>query len=51
MPFWVNLGENFKEIRIINRYEAIIKTQSKKAIGYIGKPRKLSKKFKDTENF
>ena len=43
---------NFQEAtKIINRYEEIIKTQIKKAIGYIGKQGELLKKFKDTENF
>ena len=33
------------------QYEDIIKTQNKKAIGYIGKQGELFKKFKDTKNF
>ena len=38
-------------VLIIHHYEDIIKTQNKKAIGYIGKQGKLFKKFKDTEHF
>ena len=48
----VNNVNNFREAtKIINRYEDIIKTQIKKAVGYIGKQGELLKKFKDTENF
>ena len=36
---------------IIHRCEDIIKTQNKKAMGYIGKQEELFKKFKDTKNF
>ena len=36
---------------IIRRYEDIIKTQNKKAIGYIAKQGEILKKFKDTQNF
>ena len=48
----VNNVNSFQEAtKIINRYEDIIKTQIRKAIGYIGKQGELLKKFKDTENF
>ena len=36
---------------IIRRYEDIIKTQNKKAIGYIAKQGEILKIFKDTQNF
>ena len=36
---------------IIRRYEDIIKTQNKKAIGYIAKQGEILKNFKDTQNF
>ena len=45
-----NVNNSQETIHIINRYEDIIKTQNKKAIGYISKQGKLFKKFKDTEN-
>ena len=45
-----NVKNSQEAIIIIRRYEDIIKTHSKKAIGYIGKQGKLSKKFKDTEH-
>ena len=45
-----NVKNSQETIHIINRYEDIIKTQNKKAIGYISKQGKLFKKFKDTEN-
>ena len=38
-------------VLIIHHYKDIIKTENKKAIGYIGKQGKLFKKFKDTEHF
>ena len=45
----VNNVNNFQEAIVIIRHHAdIIKTQNKKAIGYIGE---VFKKFKDTENF
>ena len=45
-----NVNNSQERIHIINRYEGIIKTQNKKAIGYISKQGKLFKRFKDTEN-
>ena len=46
-----NVNNFQKAIKIINRFEDIIKTQNIKAMGYIGKEGELLKKFKDTENF
>ena len=46
-----NVNNSQEAIIIIRRYEDIIKTQNKKAIGYIGKQGQLLKKFKDTEHF
>ena len=46
-----NVNSSQEAIRLINRYEDIIKTQNKKILGYIGKKVELLKKFKDTENF
>ena len=45
-----NVNNSQELILIIHCYEAIIKIQNKKAIGYIGKQGQLLKKFKDTEN-
>ena len=46
-----NVNNSQEAILIIHRYEDIIKTQNKKAIGYIGQQGQLLKKFKDTEHF
>ena len=46
-----NVNNSQEAIVIIRRYEEIIKTQNKKAIGHIGKQEELLKKFKKTENF
>ena len=46
-----NVDSSQEVMLIIRRYEDIIKTQNRKAIGYIGKQRQLFKKFKDTGNF
>ena len=45
-----NVNNSQEAIIIIRRYESIIKTQNKKAIGHIGKQGELLKKFKDTDN-
>ena len=46
-----NVNNSQETIVIIRLYEEIIKTQIKKAIGYIGKQGEVLKKFKNTENF
>ena len=46
-----NVDSSQEVMLIIRRYEDIIKTQNRKAIGYIGKQGQLFKKFKDTGNF
>ena len=46
-----NAKNSQEAIVIILCYKEIIKTQNKKAIGYIGKQGKLFKKFKHTKNF
>ena len=45
-----NVSNTQEAIVTISRYEEIIKTQNKKAIGYIGKQGKLLKRFQNTEN-
>lgn len=37
-------------VRITNPYKETIKTQNKRAIGYVGKQGQLLKNFKETEN-
>ena len=46
-----NVNNSQEAIVIIRRYEDIIKTQNKKAVGYIAKQGQLLKKFKDTQDF
>ena len=46
-----NVNNSQEAILMICHYEDIIKTQNKKAIGYIGKQVQLLKKFKETEHF
>ena len=41
------VNKSQEAIFIIHRYEGIIKTPNKKAVGYIGKQGELLKKFKD----
>ena len=45
-----NVNNSQEAILIIHRYENIIKTHNKNAIGYIVKQGQLLKKFKDAEN-
>ena len=42
-----NVNNSQEAIVIIRHHEDIIKTQNKKAIGYIGKQGEVFKKFKD----
>ena len=46
-----NFKNSQKAIVTIRRYDKVIKTKYKKAIGYIGKQGELLKRFKNTENF
>ena len=46
-----NLNNSQEVIVIIRRYEDVIKTQNKKAAGYIAKQVELLKRFKDAQNF
>ena len=46
-----NVSNSQEATVIICRYDDIIKTPNKKAIGYIVKQGELKKKFKDTKNF